>query len=81
MLSYCSAGEDLVLESPLDCMEMKPANPKGNQTWIFIERTDAKGEASILWPPDTKSWLIEKAPDAGKEWRQKENGVAEDEMV
>ena len=66
------------LESPLDCEEIKLVSPKGNQPWIFIERTDA--EAPILWPPDAKSWLIGKDPDAGKEWRQKEKGLAEDEM-
>ena len=66
------------LESPLDCKEITLVNPKGNQPWIFIERTDA--EAPILWPPDAKSWLTGKDPDAGKEWRQKEKGLAEDEM-
>ena len=67
------------LESPLDC-KIKPINPKGNQPWIFTERTDAKAEAPILWPPDAKSWLIWKDPDAGKDWRQEENTV-EDEIV
>ena len=67
------------LESPLDSKEIKPVNPKGNQLWIFIGRTDA--EAPILWPPDAKSWLIEKDPDAGKDWGQEEKWVAEDEMV
>ena len=66
------------LESPLDC-KIKPVNPKRNQPWIFIGRTDA--EAPILWPPDSKRWLIVKDPDAGKDWRQKEKGVTEDEMV
>ena len=66
------------LESPLDCKEITLVNSKGNQPWIFIERTDA--EAPILWPPDAKSWLTRKDPDAGKEWRQKEKGLAEDEM-
>ena len=70
-----------ILESPLDCKEIKPVNPKGNQPWIFIGRTDAKAEAPILWPPDAKSRLIGKDPDAGKDWRQKEKGTAEDEMV
>ena len=71
------------LESPLDCMESKPVNPKGNQSWIFFGRADAEAEAEapILWPPDVKSWVIGKDPDAGKEWRQMENGVAEDKMV
>ena len=68
-----------ILESPLDSKEIKPVNPKGNQPWIFIERADA--EALILWPPDAKSWLIGKDPDAGEDWRQKEKGVTEDEMV
>ena len=67
------------LESPLDCKEIKAVNPKGNQPWIFIGRTDA--EAPVLWPPDAKSQLIGKDPDAGKDWRQKEKGAAEDEMV
>ena len=60
------------LESPLDCKEIKPVNPKGNQPWIIIGRTDAESEASVLWPPDTKSQLIRKDPDAGKDWRQEE---------
>ena len=60
------------LESPLDCKEIKSVNPKGNQSWIFIGRTDAEAEVSILWPPDAKSWLIGKDPDAGKDWRQEE---------
>ena len=62
------------LESPLDSTEIKPVNPKGNQSWIFIGRTDAKAEAPIVWPPDSKSWLTGKDPDAGEDWRQKENG-------
>ena len=66
-------------ESPLDCKEIKPVNPKGNQTCIFIGRTDAEGPT--LWPPDAKSWLIGKDPDAEKDWGQEEKGVAEDEMV
>ena len=69
------------LESPLDCKETKPVNPKGNQPWIFIGRTDAEAEVPILWPRDAKSWLIGKDPDAGKDWRQKEKGVAEDERA
>ena len=59
------------LESPLDCKEIKPANPKGNQSWMFIERTDAETETPILWPPDVKDWLIGKDPNAGRDWRQK----------
>ena len=69
------------LESPLDCKEIKPVNPKGNQPWIFIGRTDTEAETPILWPPDAKSQLIGKDPDAGKDWRQEEKGVTEDEMV
>ena len=68
------------LESPLDCKESKPVNPKGNQPWTFIGRTDAEAEAPILWPPDAKNWLIGKHPDAGKDWRW-EKGMTEDEMV
>ena len=69
------------LESPLDSKEIKPVNPKGNQPWIFIGRTDAEAEAPILWPPDEKNQLTGKYPDAGKDWRQKEKGTTEDEMV
>ena len=67
------------LESPLDSKEIKLVNPKGNQPWIFTETTDA--EAPVLWPPGVKSWLTTKDPDAGKDWRQKEKRVAENEMV
>ena len=63
------------LESPLDSKEIKPAHPKGNQSWIFIGRTDAKAETPILCPPDVKNWLIGKDPDAGKDWRQEEKGM------
>ena len=70
-----------ILESPLDCKEIKPVNSKGNQPWIFIGRTDAEAEAPILWPPGAKSWLIGKDPDAGTDWEQEEKGVTEDEMV
>ena len=69
------------LESPLDCKEIQPVHPKGDQSWIFIGRTDAKAETPILWPPDAKSWLIGKDPDAGRDWGQKEKGMTEDEMV
>ena len=69
------------LETPLDCMEIKSVNPEENQLFIFIGRTDAEAEALILWPPDVKSQLIGKDPDAGKNWRQKEKGLAEDEML
>ena len=69
------------LESPLGFKKIKPVNPKGNQSWIFIGRTDAEGEAPILWSPDVKNWLTGKDPDARKDWGQKEKGTAEDEMV
>ena len=68
------------LEIPLACKEIQSVNPKGNQSWIFIGRTDAESETPILWPPDAKSWLIRKETDAGKEWRQEEKGTTEDEM-
>ena len=68
------------LESPLDCKEIQPVHPKGHQSWIFIERTDAEAETPILWPPDVKNWLIWKDPDAGKDWRR-EKGMTEDEMA
>ena len=71
-----------ILESPLTCKEIKPVNPKGNQSWIFIGRTDAEAEAPVLWPPDAKSWLIGKDPDAGRDWwGQEEKGTTEDEMA
>ena len=73
--------ERKTLESPLDCKEIKSVSPKGNQSWIFIGGTDAKAEAPILWPPDAKSQLIGKDPDAGKERRQEEKRMTEDEMV
>ena len=69
------------LESPLDCKETQPVNPKGNQSWIIIWRTDVEAEAPILWPPDAKTWLIGKDSDAGKDWRQEEKGTIKDEMV
>ena len=69
------------LESSLDSKEIKPVNPKGNQPWIFVGRTDVKGEAPVLWPPDAKSQLTGKDPDAGKDWGQEEKGATEDEMI
>ena len=69
------------LESPLDYKEIQPVNPKGNQPWIFIGRTDAEAETPILWPPDVKNWLLGKDTDSGKDWRQEEKGMIEDEMV
>ena len=68
-------------ESPLDCKEIQPDHPKGDQSWIFTERTDAEAEAPILWPPDAMSRLIKKDPEAGKEWRQEVKGTKEDKMV
>ena len=68
-------------DSPLDCKEIQPVSPKGNQAWIFTGRTDAGAEAPIRWPPDAKSQLIGKHTDAGKDWGQEEKGVTEDEMV
>ena len=70
-----------ILESPLDCKEIKPVNPKGNQPWIFIRRTDTEAETPLFWTPDVKNWLIWKDPDAGKDWGQEEKGMTEDEMV
>ena len=72
---------EITLESPLDCKEIKPVNPKGNQLWIFIGRVVTEGEALILRPPNEKSQLIGKASDAWKDWKQKEKRAAEDEMV
>ena len=69
------------LESPLDSKEIKPVNPKGNQSLIFIGRTDTEAEAPIFWPSDVKTWLVWKDPDAGKDWRRQEKGMTEDEMV
>ena len=69
------------LESPLDSKEIQPVHPKGNQSWVFIVRTDVEAETPILWPPDVKSWLICKDPYAGKDWGQEEKGMTEDEMV
>ena len=66
--------------SPLDCKEIQPVHPKGDQSSVFIGRTDAEAEAPILWPPDAKSWLIWKDPDAGNDWTQEEKGMMEDEM-
>ena len=71
----------LFLESPLDCKEIQPVHPKGNQPWIFIGRTDAEADDPILWPPDVKTWLIGKDPDTGKDWGQEEKGMTENEMI
>ena len=69
------------LESPLDCKDIKPVSPKGNQSWVFIGMTDAEAEAPILWTLDVKNWLTGKDPDAEKDWRWEEEGTTEDEMV
>jgi len=69
------------LENPLDSKKVKPVNPKGNQSWIFIARADAEGEAPIFWPPYAKNWLIWKDPVAGKDWRQEKKGMTKDEMI
>ena len=69
------------LESLLDCKEIKQINPKGNQSWIFIGKTDAEAETPVLRPPDAKNWLIWKDPDAGKDWKWEEKGMREDEMA
>ena len=79
MLLNCGVGEDS-WES-LGLKEIQPVHPKGNQSWIFIGRTDAEAETPILWPPDAKNWLIGKDPDTGKDWRWEEKGTTEDEMV
>ena len=78
LLNY---GLEKTLESPSDCKEIQPVNPKVNQFWIFIGRTDGEAETPILWPPDEKKWIIGKDPDAGKDWGQEEKGMTEAEMV
>ena len=78
MLLNCGVGEDSW--QFLDCKEIQPVNHKGNQSWIFVGRTDAEAKVPILWPPDVKNWLLSKDLDAGKDWRQEEKGTAEDEM-
>ena len=72
---------DKTFESPLDCKEIQPVHPKGDQSWIFIGRNDIEAETPILWPPNAKSWLTGKDPDAGKDWRWEEKGTTEEEMV
>ena len=69
------------VKSPLACKEIQPVHSEGDQSWVFFGRTDAKAETPVLWPPDVKSWLIWKDPDAGKDWRWEEKGMTEDEMV
>ena len=73
--------ESWTLKISFDCKEIQPVHPKGDQSWVFTERTDAEGETPILWPPHEKSWLIVKDPDAGKDWGQEEKGTTEDEMA
>ena len=79
--SFWTVVMEKTLESPLDCKEIQSVHPQGNQSWIFIGRTDAEAETAILWPPDVKSWCIGKDPEAGKDWRQEEKGAIEDEML
>ena len=79
--SFWTVVLEKTLESPLDSKEIQQVYPKENQSWIFIGRTDAEAETPIFWPPDSKNWLIWKDPDAGKDWRQEEKGLTEDEMV
>ena len=78
---FLTAVLEKTFESPLDCKEIQPVHPKGDQSWIFIGRTDGEAETPILWPPDVKNWLLGKDPNAGKDWRQEEKGTIEDEMV
>ena len=78
---FGTAVLEKTLESPLDCKETQPVHSRGDWSWVFIGRTDVEAETPILWPPDAKSWLIWKDPDAGKEWRQEEKGTTEDKMV
>ena len=79
--SFWTVVLEKTLESPLDCKEIQPVHPKGDQSWVFIERTDVEAETPLLWPPDAKSWLIGKDPDPGKDWRWEEKGTTENEMV
>ena len=78
---FCTVVLEKTLESLLDCKEIQPAHPKGNQSWIFIGWIDAEAETLILWPPDAKNWLIWKDHDAEQDWRWEEKGMTEDEMV
>ena len=80
-MTFRTAVLEKTLESSLHCKEIQPVNPKGNQSWIFIGRTDAEAETPTLWPTDEKNWLAGKDPDAGKDWRQGEKGTTEDEIV
>ena len=80
-LSFWTVVLEKTLESPFGCKEIKLVNPKGNQSWIFIGQTDAEAETPVLWPPDAKSQLIRKHPNAGKDWRKEAKGTTKDEMV
>ena len=80
-LCFWTVVLEKTLESPLDCKEIQPVNSKGNQSWVFIRRSDAEAETPILWPPHVKSWLIGKDSDAGRDWGQREKGTTEDEMA
>ena len=79
--NWCFQTVEKTLESPLDYKEIKPVNPKGNQSWIFIGRTDAEAETPTFWLPDAKSWLILKDPDAGNDWGQEKKGATKDELI
>ena len=81
MYGFCFNVMEKTLESPLDCKEIQPDHPKGNQSWLFTVRTDTEAETPTHWPPNMKNWLIGKDPDAGKDWGQEEKGTTEDEMV
>ena len=83
VLNWCfwTVVLEKTLESPLDCKEIQPVHSEGDQPWMFFGRNDAKAEAPVLWPPHTKSWLIGKDPDAGRDWGQEEKGMTEDEMA
>ena len=81
MGSFWTVVLEKTLKTPLDCREIQPVHPEGDQSWVFIGRTDVEAETPILWPPDEKSWVICKNPDAGKDWGQEGKGRAEDEMA
>ena len=78
---FSTVALEKTLESPLDCKEIQPVHSKGNQSWVFVGRTDVEAETPIFWPPDVKNWLTGKDPDAGKDWRREEKGATQDEMV
>ena len=78
---FCTVMLEKTIQSLLDCKEVQPVNTKGNRSWIFIGKTDAEAETSIVWPPDVKSWFLRKDPNAAKDWGQKDKGMTEDEMA